>query len=138
MRQTIIEISFHMSICMLFPGGLTFSTSHCCGPCPIDVSIVNIISVSLEIKSIDERWVSVVGPNPLRSIQPSPTGHLVNTLRSPQAFTGKGRTASSFNAPSHRHQWRISPTHYLIHISYGTERVVHNIVIQIFFFKNTF
>lgn len=42
------------------------------------------------MKSIYECWVSVVGPNPLRSIQPSPTGHLVNTLRSPRHLKWRG------------------------------------------------
>lgn len=53
--------------------GIDFLHLLCCGLCSIDVSIVKIISysVSSEIKSIFECWISVVGPNPLRSIQPS-------------------------------------------------------------------
>lgn len=52
--------------------GINFLHLFCCGLCSIDVSIVKIIShsVSSEIKSIYESWISVVGPNPLRSIQP--------------------------------------------------------------------
>lgn len=70
MRQTIIEISFHMSICLLFQGGLTFSMSHCCGPCPIDVSIVNIVSFCLFRDEINLRvlgiccWTQSITVNP--------------------------------------------------------------------------
>lgn len=51
--------------------GIDFLHPLACGLCSIDASIVKIIphSTSSEIKSIYESRISVIGPNPLRSIQ---------------------------------------------------------------------
>lgn len=136
MSNNMIEISPQMPIWLLFQGDwlsqslLLWFMSHWRLNCKYHLSL------SLQ------RWNQFMTAGYLlldliHYGQSSSAGHLVNTLTSPQAFTGKRRRASSFNAQSRRNQWKISPTHYLTLMPYGIKRAVWNTVKQIFFSKHT-